>query len=117
MSARTRVTLDMRKLEALARNLDGDCDKAVEAVAQQAVGHVKAVIVEKDIVDTAALLNTIHVEAPVQRMTRTISDGVHYGVYQEFGTYKMPARPFMLTGILRAVDGFGPAVTEWVFDE
>lgn len=49
-------------------------------------------------VDTGALRNSIHTEEQSPFMY-FVMDGVHYGVYQEFGTYKMRAQPFMTPAV------------------
>lgn len=47
-----------------------------------------------------ALRNSITSESKMTGdMTFTVSDGVTYGIYQEFGTSKMRARPFMRPAI------------------
>jgi HK97 gp10 family phage protein len=103
----------MRKLEALAQQLRGNLDKAVQAVAEQAIGEVMV----RAPVDTGALKASIHVEPKTTDNERTVADGVNYGIYQEFGTVKMAARPFMLPGVLAAAEGFKDAIGEWVFDQ
>ena len=51
-------------------------------------------------VDTGALTSSITSESKMTGdMTFTVSDGVEYGVYQEFGTSKMAAQPFMTPAI------------------
>jgi len=115
-TATVRVTLDMRKLEAYARNISRTADQAVEAVALQGESEVKVEIVAKDIIDTGALLNSIKAEK-IADMLWMVRDGVHYGIYQEFGTVRMGQRPFMLPGVLRATKGFREAVSEWCFSE
>ena len=51
-------------------------------------------------VDTGALRSSITAESKMtDDMTFTVSDGVEYGVYQEFGTSKMAAQPFMTPAI------------------
>jgi len=51
-------------------------------------------------VDTGALMNSIGAQSRMtDDMTYTVSDGVEYGVYQEFGTSKMAAQPFMTPAI------------------
>jgi HK97 gp10 family phage protein len=50
--------------------------------------------------DTGALRNSILSESAMSdELTFTVSDGVEYGVYQEFGTSKMAAQPFMIPAI------------------
>lgn len=51
-------------------------------------------------VDTSALINSLTSESKMTGdLTFTLSDGVEYGVYQEFGTSKMAAHPFMTPAI------------------
>lgn len=51
-------------------------------------------------IDTGALRNSIASESKmIDELTYRISDGVEYGVYQEFGTSKMGAQPFMRPAI------------------
>jgi HK97 gp10 family phage protein len=45
-------------------------------------------------------------------MTYTVSDGVEYGVYQEFGTSKMAAQPFMRPAIEAWTEKFLNAFSE-----
>ncbi len=103
----------MSKLESLLRHCQGNLDKAVHAVAEQAVAEVMM----RAPVDTGALRASIHVEPKTADGERTVADGVAYGIYNEFGTVKMPARPFMLPGVLAASKGFAAAVSEWVFEK
>jgi HK97 gp10 family phage protein len=51
--------------------------------------------------DTGALRASIHVESLHPPLQRTIADGVEYGVFQEFGTYRMAAQPFMTPAVER----------------
>ena len=115
MPANVAVKLDTSKLHQLARSFGGNADKAVEAVATQAVGDIQAVMTEKNIIDTGAGRASIHVEEKQRECQRTVADGTDYLIYHEFGTYKMSARPFMLEGALRACKGFAKSVTEWCF--
>lgn len=58
-------------------------------------------------VDTGALRSSLTSESMMTgELTYTISDGVEYGVYQEFGTSRIPARPFMLPAIEAWTDRF-----------
>ena len=45
-------------------------------------------------------------------LTFTVSDGVEYGVYQEFGTSKMAAQPFMRPAIEKWRERFLTAFSE-----
>lgn len=46
-------------------------------------------------VDTGFLRNSINAESQ-SRLTWFVNVGAHYGIHQEFGTYKMAAQPFLL---------------------
>jgi HK97 gp10 family phage protein len=60
-----------------------------------------------------ALRNSITSESKMTGdMTFTVSDGVEYGVYQEFGTSKMAAQPFMRPAIEAWRDRFFNAFAE-----
>jgi HK97 gp10 family phage protein len=74
-----------------------DLLKAVEAVLDKAAHDVEAgwkeEIISKRVIDTGAYLNSVKVQSKQKRFERVISDGVEYGIYQEFGTSHFPARP------------------------
>ena len=51
-------------------------------------------------VDTAALRNSLLSESRMtDDLTFTVSDGVEYGIFQELGTSKMAAQPFLVPAI------------------
>src|SRR5688572_4884483 len=53
-------------------------------------------------VDTAALRNSILSESKMTgELTFTIQDGVNYGIFQELGTSKMAAQPFLVPAVER----------------
>ena len=47
---------------------------------------------------------------------RTISDGVNYGIHQEFGTVKMGAQPFMRPALEAVRPGFAQAFQNQLTD-
>jgi HK97 gp10 family phage protein len=50
--------------------------------------------------NTGALKSSLTSESRMtDETTFTISDGVEYGIYQEFGTSRIPARPFLRPAI------------------
>lgn len=51
-------------------------------------------------VDTGALINSISAESKMTgELTFTLRDGVEYGIFQELGTRKMAAHPFVIPAI------------------
>ena len=64
-------------------------------------------------VDTGALMNSLSSESKMTGdLTFTVSDGVEYGVFQELGTSKMAAQPFMTPAIEAWRDKFFAAFSE-----
>ncbi len=90
MASAGSIRLDTRELDSLARRLDTDVNGVIRTLAFRVVAHAK----RSAPVDTGALRNSISTE-PVARMTYRVQDGVEYGIYQEFGTSRMAAQPFM----------------------
>ena len=94
MSATITVKLDTRVLDALAAKLGMETERVIESAAFQVEAEAKV----KAPVDTGALKNSIHTEEK-GRQTYWVADGVEYGIYQEFGTHKMAAHPFMMPAV------------------
>lgn len=85
------VILDTRELERIARDLNSNVDETLGILAHQVEGIAKVLAPY----DTGALKNSINTKR--QRMNHwRVQDGVEYGIYQEWGTYKMAAQPFMV---------------------
>jgi HK97 gp10 family phage protein len=97
------VRLDTRVLDALAKNLDTNTDGALKALAYQVEGQAKSLAP----VDTGALKGSIWTDRKRAGLYH-VSDGVEYGIYQELGTSRMAAHPFMVP----AVEGVAGEVAE-----
>ena len=89
--ASVEIRLDTRELERIARGLNADVDDVLGILAHQVEGISKALAP----VDTGALKNSIGTKRQKQNEWR-VHDGVEYGIYQELGTSKMAAQPFMV---------------------
>ena len=64
-------------------------------------------------VDTSALRNSLLSESQmIADMTFRVSDGVQYGVWQEFGTSRMASQPFLTPAIEKWRDPFLEAFSE-----
>ena len=103
MSAVGNVRLDTAVLDKLARALGTNTNGAVAAVATQIEAMAKSNIIAKDIIDTGALLGSVHTEKKSDGVY-WVADGVEYGVHHELGTHKIDARSFM-TPAVEAVNG------------
>ena len=96
--------VNITKLEQLARRLS-NIPEMMRDVAEQIKDETVNNIEMKGIVDTGALRDSIEYEMESDGFT--LRDGVSYGIYNEFGTYKMAARPFMIP----AAEMYGNIVT------
>jgi len=65
--------------------------------------HIMFSAVKRAPVDTGNLIDTITANSKlIEPLTFRVQDGTEYGIFQELGTHKMAARPFLR-----------PAVEEW----
>jgi hypothetical protein len=93
------VKLDTAQLDKIAAGLNGNTDQVLGIVANKVL---TGAIVNAP-VDTGALMNSLHTEHPGQG-SWLVADGVEYGIYQELGTWKMAAHPFMTPAVHAAED-------------
>lgn len=93
-----KVKLDTRVLDAIAAGLDKNTDDVLQATAFQVEAEAKANIRAKHIIDTGALFNSVNTDRK-KRGLYWVSDGVIYGIFHEFGTHKMGARPWMIPAV------------------
>jgi HK97 gp10 family phage protein len=64
-------------------------------------------------VDTGALINSLGANSQmIAELTYRLQDGVEYGVFQELGTSRMTARPFMKPAIEEFTQKFLDAFKE-----
>jgi HK97 gp10 family phage protein len=98
------VILDTRKLDELIKNTPEKADKVVREWAT----IITSDAAKSAPVDTGALRNSILAESPTKigDLQYRIQDGVEYGIYQDLGTYKMAAHPFMVPAVERNWQGF-----------
>jgi HK97 gp10 family phage protein len=86
--------LDTRELDAMAATLGVSTAQALSGVAFQVEAESKV----RAPVDTGALKNSMHTEKK-SKDTYWVADGVEYGIYQEFGTSRMAAQPFLVPAV------------------
>jgi HK97 gp10 family phage protein len=93
------VKLDTRALDKMISSLNINTDQAISSIAFQVEGEAKLLSPVK----TGALKNSIHTEK-VEENTYIVGDGVEYGIYQELGTCKMAARPFLIPALEKVIN-------------
>lgn len=101
MSFSISVTVDTRELERITGNLDGATDAVVRELAFEVDGWAKTFAP----VDTGALRDSIDTQ-PMNNAWYRIAPHVDYAIYQEFGTYKMAAHPFLTPAAERVMSKF-----------
>lgn len=91
------VRLDTSKLDQIIARFPFEAGETVKAGAEAVQGYAAA----QAPVDIGALKASIHTEAKGELLW-WVADGVEYGIYQEYGTWKMAAQPFMVPAVERA---------------
>jgi HK97 gp10 family phage protein len=86
--------IDLTGLERLTKEMEPRAEKVLDDTAFQVETEAK----NSAPVLTGALRNSIHVEKP-GRLYRTVGDSVDYGIYQELGTSRMAAQPFLVPAV------------------
>ena len=93
------IHLDTRELDRITKELRPRAQRILKAGATAVEEKAKAVIQAKHIWDTGALYNSI-TPRQVGEWTWWVEDAnLDYGIFQELGTYKMRARPFMTPAV------------------
>ena len=88
------VLINSTGLDKLSGDLAGTIDDVLHKGAFDIEAAGKSIARRKNIIDTGALINSIHVKTQRQ-LFYVIGPTVHYAIYQEFGTRRFGARPFM----------------------
>ena len=88
------IKLDTTALDKLAANLNTNVSNALASIAEQVKGRAA----DNAPYDTGALSNSIHSEKQTD-MLYIVADQVEYGIWQELGTSKIAAKPFMTPAI------------------
>lgn len=101
--------LDTAKLDDLIKQAPEKARKIVARTAFAVQGKA-AVLTPKD---THALENSITAKQ-VGPFTYWVHDGVEYGIYQEFGTSRMAAHPFMVPAVESVREQFEREIAEAV---
>ena len=88
------MSLDDRKLRKIMATLDPRAEQILGSSAFAIEGGAKM----RAPVMTGALRNSLHTEKKGHLHYR-IADGVEYGIYQELGTHRMAAQPFLIPAV------------------
>lgn len=94
MAENVFIYLDVDNTEFFLEEFRQKAKLALKKCGTQAVGHTVSIITEKGVVDTGNLRNSITSRLEDDH-TVMVGTAVEYAIYNEMGTYKMPARPFL----------------------
>lgn len=86
-----KVTIDRKKLDNLILQLPIQ----LEAILEIAARNIELKAKDRVPVDTGATKNSISVTKP-RAFQRRVGPTTHYAPHLEFGTHRMPARPFIV---------------------
>ena len=96
----------MRKLDSMGGNVLDALGKAVEQTTQVAISDAEVNVA----VDTGMLKQSIvhgsDVVHNTDSVTGIVGTSVHYAIYQEMGTVKMAAHPFLMPALNANKDTF-----------
>jgi HK97 gp10 family phage protein len=87
----------MTELGEMIEKMPARAEQIIRQVAFRAEGHMK----QRAAVDTGAMRDSVFTEI-VDNFTAEVGPSVEYAIYQEFGTSRMAAHPFVIPGALAA---------------
>jgi len=103
------AVLDTRVLDRITAQMRPRAREIVNTYGQLIAGDAAQMAP----VDTGALKTSLVSESQMtDDLTFTVQDGVEYGVYQELGTSKMAAQPFLIPAIEKWKQRFQDAFAE-----
>lgn len=111
MSFSISVTVNTSELERIANQLDAKTADVIRILGFEGLGYSKTYAP----FDTGALKASLEVTM-IEPAWARISPHVHYAIYQELGTYKMAAHPFLTPAIEQIANKFlSPATWQPLF--
>ena len=101
--------LDTTKLDAIVNGLKPKTKRIIITYGTKIAGDAARLAP----VDTGALRNSILSESGMQKeFVFIVQDGVEYGIFQELGTSRMAAHPFVVPAVLKNEKGYADAFKE-----
>jgi HK97 gp10 family phage protein len=95
IDGKVRVRVVSNDLPRIAAAVKPQVALAVSKAAHDLEGHAKLNVVNRGLVDTGNLLRSI-AATKHSELVWFVVVGATYGIYHEYGTRFMPARPFLL---------------------
>lgn len=96
-----QIVMDTTGLELLAAHAPEFAEKVVAYTAMRTAGMARLNIREVGAIDTSFMVNTTRARK-ISRFLWSIGTAAFYGVFVEFGTVRMGARPWLLPAMVQA---------------
>lgn len=91
---RIHVRVVFNDFPEIAAELERTVNLIVAKAAHDIEALTKRNIQGHGLIDTGAMLNSV-IARPLNARQWVVTVGAHYGIYHEFGTRFLPARPFL----------------------
>lgn len=108
---RAKIRVYHNQLDRLDENVKKLLSAMVAKAAHDVVYEAQAKVVELDLIDTGFMLSSIEA-LQISEFHWQVTVGAFYGIYHEFGTRYMPARPFMGPAADKVMPDFWAAVSQ-----
>jgi len=108
MGITVRLEVKSNRFPEIVGQMREKASAAVRATAFSVEGIAKT----KVAVDTGNLKNSIQAQVSDDPLSAEVATNVEYAVYQEYGTYKMAAHPYMTPAAEAAFPPFVQAMVE-----
>lgn len=100
---------DFNKFPEIANKVPGVFAQIVSKGALDCQANIQGFIRSNGQIDTGFMLNSVHVEPGASELEKFVVVGAFYGVYQNYGTRYLPARPFFEPGVEKTRPGYEAA--------
>lgn len=106
-----QVYVDTDKLNSIIYKISHP-ESGIKDIADKTVENIKNNIMTEGVYDTGALHKSITAET--RELGFVVRDGVPYGIFNEFGTYRMAARPFFVPALEEVGTLFSETFWKWL---
>jgi HK97 gp10 family phage protein len=98
MASDSSIKIIFNDLPKIAMNYRSSAGREVSKAAHAIEAQTKVNITQHDLIDTGNMLNSVQA-VPESAFNWVVSVGAEYAIYHEFGTTKLPPRPFFTPAV------------------
>jgi HK97 gp10 family phage protein len=96
------IEIKFNRLLEIAANYRSQAGREVSKAAHAIEAQTKANITQHDLIDTGNMLGSVQAQ-PDGTFAWLVGVGAEYAIYHEYGTVKLPPKPFFLPAV-RAIE-------------